>query len=144
MRREAVVEASAMGEERRGGETARRCRLSGKKMEWIRGRGARAAGQRPGSEDDEAGNFVFSFLLGNGCPEEILWATLLYLLCLWAIVGLKSLHGMWTRTAGTFASRRGSYTPPKSARISRRTSRRDVECTSFSYIKEGPREERST
>jgi hypothetical protein len=62
MRREAVVDASAM-RERRWGETARRCRLSGKKMEWIRGRGARAAGQRPGSEDNEAGSFVFPFCL---------------------------------------------------------------------------------
>jgi hypothetical protein len=61
MRREAVVEASAMGEERRGGETARRCRLSGKKMEWIRGRGARAAGQRPGSGDYEAEVLFFLF-----------------------------------------------------------------------------------
>jgi hypothetical protein len=59
MRREAVVEASAIGEGE-GDETARRCRLWGKKMEWIRGRGARAAGQRPGSEDMKH-NFFFLF-----------------------------------------------------------------------------------
>jgi hypothetical protein len=60
MGREAVVDASAIGEEE-GEETARRCRLSGKKkMEWIRGRGARAAGQRPGSEDMKH-NFFFLF-----------------------------------------------------------------------------------
>jgi hypothetical protein len=38
----------------------------------------------------------------------------------------------------------GAYTPPESVRTNRRISRHDVRCISFSYIKEGPREERST